>query len=104
MSKLIESDKMQIIDLVAYGYSRIEAGKFYGVSGQYVGKLIMAYVEEYDVPESKQRRLTNRLGTGRKRDFIASIDHLPENVVKARLKDWEHGYQTGYNQGRSKHV
>ena len=100
MSKLIESDKMEIIDLVIYGYSRIQAGKLYGVSGQYVGKLITAYVEEYDVPEETQLKLTNRKGTSRKRNFIASIEHLPDHIVKARIKDWEHGYQTGYFQGR----
>ena len=100
MSKLIESDKMEIIDLVIYGYSRIKAGKLYGVSGQYVGKLITTYIKNNDLPIDELRKLTNRKGASKKRDFIKTLDGLSKSVKVARLKIWEDGYQTGYNQGR----
>jgi hypothetical protein len=98
--KLTDQERSDVVQMALNGSTRKEVAKAYDITTTHVGRLVRDYIDLNDVDDSVIRKLTNRTGYLKKRDFIESIEHLPENTVKELIKAWESGYRAGFSKGR----
>lgn len=102
MKPLTQEQLEQIIELTLQGLSRREVAKQMNLAVTTVSRRVCEHIDTLSDPEMIKRLLV-RKGYPRRKQFIEWAEaEFNDNQIALIVKIWEHGYQTGYNQGRHK--